>query len=316
MKRRLLLCTILLASYAMAADKDAQTHLAQIKSAAAPIIAAQAAAPAPATPDYIEEIKIWAQDNGLDMSKKDWDNYNNLLASSSSHSLKIHTPTNCEHAAKKLFCLFSGKTPDIQTLGYQNEFRGSLADLESGNLSNLAPQYTILEALAQPSKKSKHLIFFLKMHYGKYYHAFTIEKQSDSHTTYWRLYQAWEEQFSITEWLGLHTFNKTSRHHTYYLKYGRGKKLDAKEFLNFLQECLPDLQLPLSPTQQKLDLDEITLTMYMSPVHGTFYDTMAKIRLLQQKQPPLASAPTATPASSSSSCASSSSSAAPTKDQS
>ena len=72
----------------LAANKEAQAQLAQIKSAA-PVIAAQAAVSALAMPDYLEEIKIWALDNDLYMTEKDWDAFDK-----DPKSLDIATRTN------------------------------------------------------------------------------------------------------------------------------------------------------------------------------------------------------------------------------
>lgn len=133
-----------------------------------------------------------------------------------------------------------------------HEWYGHLKNSKFRKLDKLTISNTVLDELQKPATQPMHKLFHIVCGYFTDYftdyclHAFVIEKKSDGKTTWWRIYQSWDELFTLTGWLNSTKWNGWYKNDDQQElitpakkvmeQFGNGKKLDVDQITEFLHK--------------------------------------------------------------------------------
>ena len=174
--------------------------------------------------------------------------------------------TCCAELSNSLFFLLTGDTMTIEKIYQLEENHNNLylydkvtnLFLNPQNDFNINRKNFANEFWIQSKDKIIHNIYMFSLDYSA--HNFLIEKYSSFDQSYWCIYQAWKNKYSILQWLGLKKTNNELD--TLIDKYGKFKKLNINDMKNAFQ----DKQLFDYNIKENSDL---TMFIYMKPVKNS-----------------------------------------------
>lgn len=134
--------------------------------------------------------------------------------------------THCKTTALDIIKLFESK-------GIIEKVDSISKDLEDFVSSKIGKQ------LFSISKEDQHLLFFVNLCGSA--HVLIIEKKSNSKECWWKIFQSWQNEFTLAQWLDLEESNNIKFKNDF-KKYGKNQKLNHEQIASFIKGSIKDFQ--------------------------------------------------------------------------
>jgi|GEM_PF-4467232 hypothetical protein len=145
-----------------------------------------------------------------------------ILKNSFDESKPLWTETHCGDTADRIISLFKAK-------GMLEQDKEASCDFP--DFCNSAMGKT----LSSTTGESEHRLFLINL-CGKA-HVFVVEKKSEENETHWKIFQSWQEEFTLAQWLNIKRWENEELK-KYFVDFGTGRSISHEQFINFLQDEL------------------------------------------------------------------------------
>lgn len=165
-------------------------------------------------------LHIFAYQSGSEVGEVTSDSIDclSILQQEMNLSSSLWTETHCKKTADAIIelCTKKGVLTDGESIAH---------DLHGFTSTPLGQQL-----LSQPNAR-EHKLFSVNIAGGG--HVAIIEKIGDSKGTHWKIFQSWQNEFTLAQWLGIHNW-KNSTSDTDFSTFGAGKKISCEQLTGFL----------------------------------------------------------------------------------
>lgn len=137
-------------------------------------------------------------------------------------SSPLWTETHCKKTADAIIALCAHK-------GVLSDGDSDARDLRTFK------ETTVGQQLLSESDAPEHKLFFVNIAGGG--HVAIIEKIGDNQKTHWNIFQSWQNEFTLAQWMGIDNW-KNKKFDNDFSTFGRGRNISLEQLTGFLVQTV------------------------------------------------------------------------------
>ncbi len=165
-------------------------------------------------------VQLQGYESGFEESFEEADEVDclSMLKKSYDESDPLWTETHCKKTAQAIVSFFKEKG----MVENNSEYACDWDDFANSAMG---------KALLATSKDPEHRLFLVNVCGSA--HVFVVEKTGADHQMYYRIFQSWQREFTLAQWLNVKRWNNQKLEDDFYT-YGAGQQITQPQFTTFL----------------------------------------------------------------------------------